>query len=132
MATRSTRQFTDLDLNFGYNPRTRDIATKTDDNAIRNALRNLIYTNHYERPFQPDLGSQLQSMLFEQLDDFSLSVAERVLYNTFTKYEPRIEVQRVQVAPNPNDNNEVFIAVEYKIRNTQTVTEFTTTFSRVR
>lgn len=127
---RSTRQFIDLDAAFSYNPRTRDVATKTDDNAVRGALRNLIHTKNYERPFQPDLGSQLHSLLFDNLDDFSITVAERVLADSIRKYEPRIEVFRVQVVP--NDANEMFIQVEYKIKNTQTPAVFTTSFTRVR
>jgi len=127
---RSTRQFIDLDAAFSYNPRTRDVATKTDDNAVRGALRNLIHTKNYERPFQPDLGSQLHSLLFDNLDDFSVTVAERVLADSIRKYEPRIEVYRVQVVP--NDANEMYIQVEYKIKNTQTPAVFTTSFSRVR
>ena len=127
---RSTRQFIDLDAAFSYNPRTRDVATKTDDNAIRGALRNLIHTKNYERPFQPDLGSQLHSLLFDNLDDFSITVAERVLADSIRKYEPRIDVYRVQVVP--NDANEMYIQVEYKIKNTQTPAVFTTSFTRVR
>lgn len=127
---RSTRQFIDLDAAFSYNPRTRDVATKTDDNAVRGALRNLIHTRNYERPFQPDLGSQLHSLLFDNLDDFSVTVAERVLADSIRKYEPRIEVYRVQVVP--NDANEMYIQVEYKIKNTQTPAVFTTSFTRVR
>lgn len=127
---RSTRQFIDLDAAFSYNPRTRDVATKTDDNAVRGALRNLIHTKNYERPFQPDLGSQLHSLLFDNLDDFSITVAERVLADSIRKYEPRIEVFRVQVVP--NDANEMYIQVEYKIKNTQTPAVFTTSFTRVR
>ena len=91
---RSTRQFIDLDAAFSYNPRTRDVATKTDDNAVRGALRNLIHTKNYERPFQPDLGSQLHSLLFYNLDDFSTTVAERVLADSIRKYEPGIDVYR--------------------------------------
>ena len=127
---RSTRQFIDLDAAFSYNPRTRDVATKTDDNAIRGALRNLIHTKNYERPFQPDLGSQLHSLLFDNLDDFSITVAERVLADSIRKYEPRIDVYRVQVVP--NDANEMYIQIEYKIKNTQTPAVFTTSFTRVR
>lgn len=127
---RSTRQFIDLDAAFSYNPRTRDVATKTDDNAVRGALRNLIHTKNYERPFQPDLGSQLHSLLFDNLDDFSVTVAERVLADSIRKYEPRIDVFRVQVVP--NDANEMYIQVEYKIKNTQTPAVFTTSFTRVR
>ena len=127
---RATRQFIDLDAVFGYNPRTRDVATKTDDNAIRGALRNLIYTKHYERPFQPGLGCQLSDLLFENSDPLTLIVAERVIADAITKYEPRVQLITVQVTP--NDANDVFIQVEYKIKNTQEPAIFTTTFTRVR
>jgi phage baseplate assembly protein W len=127
---RSTRQYIDLDAAFTYNPRTRDVATKTDDNAIRNALRNLIYTKNYERPFQPDLGSQVSNLLFEQLDDFSIALAQRVLTDTIQKYEPRIEVINIQVSG--GETNDLFIQIDYKIKNTQSVSTFTTTFTRVR
>jgi len=129
---RATRQFIDLDAAFTYNVRTRDVASKSDDNAIRGALRNLIMSKNYDKPFEPDFGCQLTNLLFEQLDDFTLSVAQRVLYNTITKYEPRVDVLSVEIAPSDKDNNEVYISIVYKNKNTQNISEFTTTFTRVR
>ena len=129
---RATRQFIDLDAAFTYNARTRDVASKSDDNAIRGALRNLIMSKNYDKPFEPDFGCQLINLLFEQLDDFTLSVAQRVLYNTITKYEPRVDVLSVEIAPSDKDDNEVYISIIYKNKNTQNVSEFTTTFTRVR
>lgn len=127
---RQTRSFIDLDASFAVNPRTRDVATKTDDNAIRNALRNLIFTKHYDRPFQPDLGCQLDSLLFEQLDEVTIVVAERIIRDSIAKYEPRIDIYTVQVRE--GGDNEVFISIEYKIKNSQLPAIFTTTFTRVR
>jgi phage baseplate assembly protein W len=129
---RATRQFIDLDAAFTYNVRTRDVASKSDDNAIRGALRNLIMSKNYDKPFEPDFGCQLINLLFEQLDDFTLSVAQRVLYNTITKYEPRVDVLSVEIAPSDKDDNEVYISIVYKNKNTQNISEFTTTFTRVR
>jgi phage baseplate assembly protein W len=129
---RATRQFIDLDAAFTYNARTRDVASKSDDNAIRGALRNLIMSKNYDKPFDPDFGCQLVNLLFEQLDDFTLSVAQRVLYNTITKYEPRVDVLSVEISPSDKDDNEVYISIIYKNKNTQNVSEFTTTFTRVR
>jgi|LakMenE01Jun11ns_1017448.scaffolds.fasta_scaffold9716911_3 phage baseplate assembly protein W len=129
---RATRQFIDLDAAFTYNPKTRDVASKSDDNAIRGALRNLILSRNYDKPFEPDFGCQLINILFEQLDDFTIAVAERTLYNTITRYEPRVEVLSVEVSPSNTDDNEVYITIIYKNKNTQNIAEFTTTFTRVR
>lgn len=127
---RNTRQFIDLDAAFTLNPRTRDVATKTDDNAIRNALRNLIMTKHYERPFQPNLGCQLHNILFENNDPLSLIIAERAIADSIRKFEPRVELLDVQVTT--SDFNDMFIEVVYKIRNSTEPSVFTTTFTRVR
>ena len=128
--TRATRQFIDLDAGFTFNPRTRDVAVKIDDNAIRGALRNLIHTRHYERPFAPDLGCQIHNLLFENGDPLTLILVERTIINTITKYEPRIQVLDVKVVF--GEANDLTIIIEYKIRNTEKVTVFTTTFTRVR
>lgn len=131
--TRATRQYSDLDATFSINPRTKDIAAKYDDNAVRGALRNLIHTKNYDRPFQPQLGCQLHSMLFDNLDVFATSLMEQTIKDAITKFEPRVELLGVSVnAPDNGDRNEVFIEVVYKLRNTNTPNIFTTTFTRVR
>lgn len=127
--TRATRTFTDLDAAFSLSPRTRDVAVKTDDNAIRGSLRNLIHTRHYERPFAPEIGCQIHNLLFEPNDLLSIAVAERAIRDTINKFEPRVTLINVEV--NGNDN-EVFIQIDYKIRNTEQPGTFTTTFTRVR
>ena len=128
--TRATRTFTDLDAAFTLNPRTRDVAAKYDDNAIRGALRNLIHTRHYERPFAPDLGCQIHNLLFENSDPFTLIVAERTIRDTIGKYERRVEVLEVSVTA--GEGNDLYISIVYKIRNTDVITVFNTTFTRVR
>lgn len=127
---RGSRNFSDLDAAFTLTPRTRDVASKTDDNAIRGALRNLIHTRHYERPFAPELGCQIHNLLFEPNDLLSRTVAERAIRDAITKFEPRVELIGVSVYS--TDANEMYIQVEYKIRNTNQPGIFTTTFTRVR
>jgi phage baseplate assembly protein W len=127
---KTSRTFVDLDAAFTLNPISRDVAVKTDDAAIRGALRNLINTKHYERPFQPDLGCQLVNLLFENMDPLTLILAERVIGESITKYEPRISLTNVSVSS--QEDNSVFISIEYLIKNTQQPAIFTTTFTRVR
>lgn len=127
---RATVTYKDLDAAFTLNPRTRDVATKTDDNAIRGALRNLIHTRHYERPFQPEVGCQIHNLLFDNLDPLTLLVAERAIRDSITKHEPRVEL--LDVSLNTTDANDLNITMVYKIRNTDQVSTFTTQFTRIR
>jgi phage baseplate assembly protein W len=128
--TRATITFSDLDAGFALNPRTRDVARRIDDAAIKGALRNLIHTRHYERPFAPELGCQIHSMLFENADPLTLLVAERTIRDVIQKFEPRVDLLEVSVRG--TDANDLTINVVYKIRNTDQVSEFTTQFTRVR
>jgi phage baseplate assembly protein W len=128
--TRSTITYSDLDAAFGLNPRTRDVAAKYDDNAIRGALRNLIHTRHYERPFAPEMGCQIHNLLFENLDTLTLAVAERAIRDSISKFEPRVELLELEL--NTTDRNDLNITLVYRIRNTDQVSTFTTQFTRVR
>ena len=74
---KSTRVYKDLNLNFTRNPVTGDVATVTDVNAVKRSIRNLLLTNHYDRPFHPEVGSGIPNLLFENfvfLEKKSLSV----------------------------------------------------------
>jgi phage baseplate assembly protein W len=68
MATINTniaRSFSDLDLNFNIHPIKKDINLHKGEMAIINSIKNLVLTNHYERPFRPEIGSNVRRLLFE-------------------------------------------------------------------
>lgn len=127
----ATKTYIDLDAAMGLNPRTRDVAVKTNDNAIRGALRNLIHTNHYDRPFHPEIGCQIHSLLFENMDSFTAIIAERTIRDSIRKHEPRVDLLDVTVT-SEYDSNDMAITIVYKIRNTNEVSTFTTKFTRIR
>ena len=116
--TNNTRTFSDLDLNFIAHPTTGDISKKFDEYAIRQAVKNLILTNHYERPFHPEIGSQVNSLLFEPFSPMLQAMLERAITNTIINHEPRVNLLQVQVALNP-DNNSVYVSIVFKIVNTE-------------
>jgi len=128
--TRNTRTFIDLDAALTLNPRTRDVATKTDDNAVRTALRNLIHTRHYERPFRPELGCQIHNLMFELNDPLSLIIAEKTIKDAISKFEPRVTL--ISVTAQTGDDNELRIEIVYKLRNSEEPAIFNTTLTRVR
>jgi phage baseplate assembly protein W len=129
--SRNTRTYTDLDAAFTLNPRTRDVAVKIDDAAVRNSIRNLIHTKNYERPFQPSLGCQVHGLLFENLTPLTINVAERTIWQVLNKYEPRIEILSIDVAAGADDIS-MNVEVIYRILNTNQPLRFNTTFTRVR
>ena len=64
---RSSRIYKDLNLGFQQNSATKDIQKLTDVEAVKRSVRNLINLNHYEKPFHPEIGSNLRAMLFENI-----------------------------------------------------------------
>lgn len=123
---RNTRIFSDLDLSFLPNPGAPnvngvlgkyDVAKKYDENAIKQSIRSLIMTNHYERLFHPEIGSQVTALLFEPASPMLDAMMTRAIINTIENHEPRVQVLDVKVSMNP-DNNTVYVSVEFNIVNT--------------
>ena len=110
----ATYTYSDLDLNFGIHPVKKDLVTKKDENAVAFAIRNLILTNHYERPFNPELGSNVRKLLFEPVSVFTASDLQKMIEQTIANFEPRARVRRVDVIPN-EDNNAYDVRIEFFI-----------------
>ena len=101
---RSSRVYKDLNLNFTVNPVTSDVTTVTDVNAVKRAVRNLLLTNHYDRPFHPELGSNVQALLFENFVPITGNQLSRQIEEIIGNYEPRARVETVECYPVPETN----------------------------
>lgn len=102
--TNVARQFRDLDLNFAVHPLRKDINKHLDEIAVINAIKNLVLTSHYEKPFNPDYGSNVRKLLFETLDIITASAIEREIQQTIQNYEPRVEILSLSVIPDDEQN----------------------------
>lgn len=114
---RNTRTFSDLDLNFTAHPLTGDVARKYDEESIKQAVKNLILTNNYERPFHSEIGSQIRGLLFEPVTPMLNMLLKRAIIDTITNFEPRVRLTDVVVRFSP-DNHDVYVSIEYTIVNT--------------
>lgn len=114
--TNIARQYRDLDLNFLAHPVKKDVTKHIDEMAVINSVKNLILTNHYERPFQPDLGSNVQKLLFENMDNITASAIEREIEQTIINFEPRVKLNSLDVVPD-FDNNTFSVNMEFYIIN---------------
>lgn len=97
------RKFSDLDLNFTAHPVTKDVSKKLNENAVAASIRNLLLTSHYERLFNPDIGSNLKKLLFEPIDNVTTSIIQDMIFQTIRNYEPRVTIQEVVAVPNYED-----------------------------
>jgi hypothetical protein len=118
----TTRTFRDLDLNFTIHPVKKDINTHKNEYAIINSIKNLVLTNHYERPFQPDLGSNIRRLLFEQVDSVTASQLEREIAEVIGNFEPRAQVSKVEAIPSPDENKYQIYLEFFIINNTAPIT----------
>ena len=111
---KTSRAFKDIAIAFGRNPFTDDANVVKNENAIKQAIRNLILTTPGEKPFQPITGSNVRSLLFEPLDMFTVETLRDEIINTITQNEPRVTLTDVDVLP-IYDGNKINVTVEYKV-----------------
>jgi phage baseplate assembly protein W len=99
-----TRTYKDLDLTFTKHPVRKDVSFHFDEYAVINSIKNLVLTNHYERPFQPEIGSNVRRLLFENVDVVVAAQLEREISEVIDNFEPRASVSRVTAVPAPDEN----------------------------
>ena len=106
--------YKDLDINFLAHPITGDVTTKTDSDAVKRAVKNIVLTNYYERPFKPSLGGNIRGLLFELDTDRKLNRARKRLAETISDLEPRVENVRCKFDTSGNSLN---VVIFYNIKN---------------
>jgi phage baseplate assembly protein W len=116
----------DLDINFERNLFTGDVTLKTGDDAIRRALKNLIFLKANEKPFHPEINSGIIDLLFENGNPMVLEEVKRRVREAILRYEPRVSDLAVNMEYNI-DRNLVMVKILYTIKNSQQV--FTTSMS---
>ena len=116
---RNARQYTDLDLFFGRKTTSKDINKVTDIQAVKRSIRNLVLTNHYEKPFHPEIGSGVRGMLFEPMTPLTAHILTRKIEDVIVNFEPRARLISVRATPNL-DRNEYECTVEFYVVNTPT------------
>ena len=101
---RSARIYKDLDLDFQINSATKDIQKLTDVESVKRSVRNLIKLNHYEKPFRPEIGSNLRAMLFENITPQINHAISKQIDLLIKNYEPRCRLVQLNVQPDVDRN----------------------------
>ena len=132
MATsKQIKQFTDLDLSFTINPFTKDLYLKTDEDAVKTAIKHLIRTKNFERSFHPEIGTQVHYLLFENFSSAVKLAMERTIIDSIEKYEPRVRLIDVQIEESVDTNN-LIVNIIFALKNTSNPVTISTLISRVR
>jgi phage baseplate assembly protein W len=119
--TTLSKIYSDLDLTFNRLPVTNDVALSYDEKSVIRSVRNLLLTNFYDRLFQPEIGSNLNKLLFENVDALTASLLQNEIINVIKNYEPRASINDINVTPN-EDNNTYSVSLSFFIGNNSTPT----------
>lgn len=130
IVTSRNRAYLDVDLLFAVNSN-GEIFKRRDAAAVKQAVKNLIQTNFYEKPFLPFFGANIRDLLFELAYDDTANEIRNNIISAIQTYEPRALVRNVSVSSQP-DLNSLNVTIEFQIINTGETVTFTTTITRLR
>lgn len=126
-----TNIYADLDLTFAAQPVTGDVSLVLDGRAVINSVRNLLLTNFYDRPWQPNLGSNLTGLLFEPVSSITQNIIAKEIENTIKNFEPRVTLNYVNVTAN-YDETGYNVTLNFYIGNYTEPTQVTLFLERIR
>ena len=113
-AQRVSKSFKDVSMSFKFNPLSGDLIALKNENAIARAVRNIVLTTPGEKFFDPDFGSSVSEILFENVDEITAISIEDEIKSSLRNYEPRVELINLTVNPN-FDENQFDVRITYRI-----------------
>jgi phage baseplate assembly protein W len=123
--------YSDIDFTFTKKPVVGDVALSYDDKAVIRSIRNLLLTKQYDRLFDPDIRSNIDSLLFENVSVLVAATLEKEIYNVINNHEPRAILNSVRVTPTP-DQNRYEVSLSFYIENATLPTTVTLLLERNR
>jgi len=126
-----TYKFSDLDLAFTRNPITGDVPRKTEYEAVKRSIRNLVLTNKYERLFQPGIFAGITDQLFELAGPFAVIETKDRIKQVIQDFEPRAVVQDVTVAIVAETHN-MLCTITFRLENDDRVETLNLALERLR
>ena len=111
---RVSRSFKDLSMSFKANPLNDDLIPLKNESAIARSIRNIVFTSPGEKFFNPDFGSNISKVLFENIDEITAVSIQEEIENSLSNYEPRVEIIDVNVKPD-YDQHQFDVMISYRI-----------------
>lgn len=123
--------YRDINLDFEKHPLTGDIIAATDVESIKKSLRNLVQTDLYDCPFNPDKGTNIRGSLFENFSPFTADFIRAKIAEMVDQYEPRVELQNISIYQK-EDQNALEVSIYFKIIELNRQEELTVFVERTR
>ena len=123
--------FSDFNTSLATHPIKKDLSLKTDTNAVIQSLRNLLLTDKGERLFQPNIGSNIRQLLFENFTPQTTTLLKQFIAETIDNHEPRANLLDVTVSPN-DDNNSLLVSLIVEVINNQDPVTLNLVLERIR
>lgn len=123
--------FSDINVTFTPHPVTGRVGVLRNEEAVKRALKNLILTNHYERPYEPLFGGNILALLFENSDPFVEYRVKKQIETAIKNHEQRVRVSDIQVVSDP-DSNQITASIIFFVENQKDPVELNITLERVR
>ena len=123
--------YSDFTTNFEKNPLSKDLSRVTNDDAVKQSIKNLVMTNRGERLFQPELGGDVRALLFSNITPQTLLNAQTIIENLINDHEPRADLIGVVVSVG-DDNNSLAITIVFNVINIQEPIQLDLVLARVR
>ena len=131
MPVRNEVQYRDFDITFRANPITGQLNILKNNAAVKRALRNLILTEKFERPFRPNFGSTVTQYLFENFDTLTISSIKDSIRRAIVDHEPRVELLDVRVNGRPEQNS-LQVTIYFRVQNQAEPDELSLVLERIR
>jgi len=128
--TAREKSYSDIDLLFAAKTN-GEVYAKKDAASVKQAVKTLVQTNYFEKPYLPFFGANIRSLLFELVDNDDTSEIIDNITNAIEVYEPRARIVDIKASLRP-DNNALDLTIEFQIVSTEETVVFTTVVSRLR
>lgn len=129
--TKKQELYADFLMNLDENPVSFDLARKTNEESVKQSIKNLLLTDKGERPYQPNLGCNIRQLLFDTITPDTIIVMRELIQETLDAYETRATIIGVDVTSSIDDNA-VNIAVVFSVINSSEPVTLVTSLTRVR
>ena len=126
----ASRIYKDFAYSFFANPMSGDVGKKTGANAVKSAIVSIIKTNHNERMFQPEFGSNIRALLFEQMNPITEQRMKTEVENAINNHEPRAEILGITVT-GQEEQNRYLVSILFNVSSEAEPQKLETYFDRV-
>ena len=100
----ANRTYKDMAYSMFANPMSGDVGKKTGASAVKGALVSILKTNFNERLFQPEFGTGIRGLLFEQMNPITEQRIKKEVESAVARHEPRAEVLGISVKAQEEQN----------------------------